>query len=291
MTNFKDIILGHNSLFGINHLDNEIGRKKLITKFSDLNKVKDIINFSFENNLKNLMISTVDETKFLIPKLNEDKKLKDGLGLFILLPYINKYVRKTNELGIIGAMKDALSQQSIFEKFKISYDIMKFLSNTNYKEIIPLLIKFEMSPFKNSFIKSVILHDSLTDILVSLGRHDIINFYCEFIKKNYSCTPGFATKNLISFLKLVDEQKIGDISILTHINKIGYEMNPNQKNVEEAIKKTKNNIICMSILASGYLNINEGLDYVKKQNINNNLSTVIGCSSEKHILEYVKKVS
>ena len=169
--------------------------------------------------------------------------------------------------------------------------MMKFLSNIDYKEIIPSLIKFEMGPFKSSFIKSVILHDSLTDILVSLGRHDIIKFYCEYIKKNYSCTPGFATKNLISFLKLVEDEKIENISILTHVNKIGYEMNPNQKNVEDVIKSTKNNIICMSILASGYLNIEEGLNYVKKQNINNNLSTVIGCSSEKHILEYVKQVN
>lgn len=291
MNNLKNIILGHNSFFGINHFDNEIGRKKLITEFNNLEKISRIINFSFENNLRNFMISTVDETKSLIPKINESKKIKDELGLFILLPYINKYVRKTNELGILGVMKDVLSQQNIMDKVKISFDLMKFLSNIDYKEIIPTLIKFEMSSFKKSLVKSVILHDSLTDILVSLGRFDIILFYYEYVRKNYSCTPGFATKNLSSFLNLLKNKNIDDIYILTHVNKIGYEMNPNQTIVEEEIKKTKMNVICMSILASGYLNPAEALNYIKSLNINSNLSTVIGCSTKKHILEYINYAS
>jgi hypothetical protein len=291
VNNLKNIILGHNSFFGINHFDNEIGRKKLITEFNNLEKISRIINFSFENNLRNFMISTVDETKSLIPKINESKKIKDELGLFILLPYINKYVRKTNELGILGVMKDVLSQQNIMDKVKISFDLMKFLSNIDYKEIIPTLIKFEMSSFKKSLVKSVILHDSLTDILVSLGRFDIILFYYEYVRKNYSCTPGFATKNLSSFLNLLKNKNIDDIYILTHVNKIGYEMNPNQTIVEEEIKKTKMNVICMSILASGYLNPAEALNYIKSLNINSNLSTVIGCSTKKHILEYINYAS
>ena len=59
-------------------------------------------------------------------------------------------------------------------------------------------------------------------------------------------------------------------------------MNTSQKIVEEAIKNTKQKIICMGVLVSDYLNIEEGLDYVKNLN-NKNLSTVIGCSSSKHI--------
>jgi len=41
-----------------------------------------------------------------------------------------------------------------------------------------------------------------------------------------------------------------------------------------------------SVLASGYLDIEVGLDYVKNLN-NKNLSTVISCSSSKHISEYI----
>ena len=106
------------------------------------------------------MISTVDESKDLIIEINKDKKLKDELGIYVLLPYINKYVRKSNELGIIGVIKDVVSQQSLIDNIKIGFDMVKFLSTIDYQKIIPTLIKFEMSSFKNSNVKSIILHDS-----------------------------------------------------------------------------------------------------------------------------------
>ena len=287
----KEIILGHNSFFGINHLDNEKGRKKLLNNFNRLENISKIIKFSFNNNLKNLMISTVDESKDLIIEINKDKKLKDELGIYVLLPYINKYVRKSNELGIIGVIKDVVSQQSLIENVKIGFDMVKFLSTIDYQKIIPTLIKFEMSSFKNSNVKSIILHDSLTDILISLKRIDVVLFYYEFVKKTYNCRPGFATKNLNNFLNLIKDKNLDDIFILTHVNKIGYEMNPDKEIIEEKIKNTKIDIICMSILASGYLKPEEALNYIKSLNINSNLSTVIGCSTENHILEYIKYVN
>ena len=169
--------------------------------------------------------------------------------------------------------------------------MVKFLSTVDYQKIIPTLIKFEMSSFKNSYVKSIILHDSLTDILVSLKRTDVLLFYYEFVKKKYNCRPGFATKNLNNFLNLIQDKNLNDIFILTHVNKIGYEMNPNKVIIEEKIVNTKIDIICMSILASGYLKPEEALNYIKSLNINSNLSTVIGCSTENHILEYIKYVN
>lgn len=68
-------------------------------------------------------------------------------------------------------------------------------------------------------------------------------------------------------------------------------MNPNKVIIEEKIVNTKIDIICMSILASGYLKPEEALNYIKSLNINSNLSTVIGCSTENHILEYIKYVN
>ena len=62
--------------------------------------------------------------------------------------------------------------------------MVKFLSTIDYQKIIPTLIKFEMSSFKNSNVKSIILHDSLTDILISLKRIDVVLFYYEFVKKH-----------------------------------------------------------------------------------------------------------
>ena len=286
MNKINEIILGHNSFYGINHLDSEIGKKKLIDQFDNDNKIVKLLNFANEKSLNNLMISTVEESQSLIEEINKDIKLKNDLNFFVLLPYINKYVRKTNELGIMGTLKEIILSQNIKKNLKVGLDFLSFVSTSDYKAIVSNLIDFELSHFMKNNIKSVILHDSLTDILVALNRLDIIVYYNDYVKKKCGCSAGFATKNLLHFNKLIKDANLEDIYILTHVNKIGFEMNPSQKIVEEAIKNTKQKIICMSVLASGYLNIEEGLDYVKNLN-NKNLSTVIGCSSSKHISEYI----
>ena len=286
MNKITEIILGHNSFYGINHLDSEIGKKKLINEFDSDKKIINLLKFANENNLNNLMLSTVEESKSLIEEINRDIKLKKDLNFFVLLPYINKYVRKTNELGIMGTLKEIILNQNIKKNLMVGLDFLNFVSTSDYKSIVNNLIDFELSHFMKNNIKSVILHDSLTDILIALKRLDIIEYYNEYIKKKCGCPAGFATKNLFHFNELTKNANLDDIYILTHDNKIGFEMNPSQKIIEDTIKKTKQKIICMSVLASGYLNIDEGLDYIKNLD-NRNLSTVIGCSSTKHILEYI----
>lgn len=286
MNKINEIILGHNSFYGINHLDSEIGKKKLINQFDSDKKIIDLLKFANENNLKNLMISTVEESQSLIEKINKDPELKNDLNFFVLLPYINKYVRKTNELGIMGTLKEIILNQNIKKNLSVGLDFINFVSTSDYKAIVSNLIDFELRHFMKNNIKCVILHDSLTDILVALNRLDIIEYYNEYIKKKFGCLVGFATKNLLHFNKLTENAKLDDIYILTHVNKIGFEMNPSQKIIEETIANTKHKIICMSVLASGYLKMEEGIDYIKNLD-NKNLSTVIGCSSSKHISEYI----
>ena len=167
------------------------------------------------------MISTVDESKNLIEEINKDQDLKTNLNFFVLLPYINKYVRKTNELGIIGVLKETINNQNIL---KLGMDALSFISSADYKKIVSNLIDFEIKPFVNNNIKCVILHDSLTDILVALKKKDVLDFYDEYIKTNLIVKWLFL-KNLPQFLDLVGENSYKDTSILTHVNKIGYEMN------------------------------------------------------------------
>ena len=173
MSKIKEIILGHNSFFGINHLDNETGRQKLIKKFGGSKNIIEILNYSVERKLNNFMISTVDESKNLIEEINKDQDLKTNLNFFVLLPYINKYVRKTNELGIIGVLKETINNQNIL---KLGMDALSFISSADYKKIVSNLIDFEIKPFVNNNIKCVILHDSLTDILVALKKKRCIRF-------------------------------------------------------------------------------------------------------------------
>ena len=199
MNKINEIILGHNSFYGINHLDSEIGKKKLINQFDNDKKIIKLLQFANQNNLNNLMISTVEESQSLIEEINKDIKLKNDLNLFVLLPYINKYVRKTNELGIMGTLKEIILKQDIKKNLKVGLDFLNFVSTSDYKAIVSNLIDFELSHFMRNNIKCVILHDSLTDILVALNRLDIIEYYNEYIKKKMWLSRRFCNKKFTSF--------------------------------------------------------------------------------------------
>ena len=125
MNKITEIILGHNSFYGINHLDSEIGKKKLINEFDSDKKIINLLKFANENNLNNLMLSTVEESKSLIEEINRDIKLKKDLNFFVLLPYINKYVRKTNELGIMGTLKEIILNQNIKKNLMVGLDFLE----------------------------------------------------------------------------------------------------------------------------------------------------------------------
>ena len=92
--------------------------------------------------------------------------------------------------------------------------------------------------------------------------------------------PGLAASSLV-----FENINLKNSYILTHVNKIGFEMHPSKKSVEQAINDSKFEIICMSVLASGALELSSALKYLEGLN-SNKLSTVIGCSTKNHIEEY-----
>ena len=66
-------------------------------------------------------------------------------------------------------------------------------------------------------------------------------------------------------------------------------MNPSQKEVESTIQASELEIICMSVLASGVLDLTSAIQYLESLNVKR-LSAVIGCSSKNtlKILQYTK---
>ena len=277
------LILGHNSFFGINHLDAKKGRERFC-EFADNNKKIDFIEKAYKQNVQSFMMSTVDGADEFIKELNK-REFSKNLGLNILLPYINKYVRQSNEFGLLGLLKKILKKNTTFVNLKIGLDLATFIINSDYKKIISSLIDIELSIFKKNKLDTIILHDALTDIIVAIKRLDILEFFYNYIKKKYSCTPGFATKNLPNFLNFI-QGNFKDIKILTHVNKIGFNMNPNINLAEEALKKNNRTIICMSVLASGCLSPEEASKYLNTLNIRKEV--VFGCSTEDHLKSFVK---
>jgi hypothetical protein len=278
------LILGHNSFFGINHADYEKGKNTSEQFINNYKKIIEIIDFAKMKGLNNFMISTLDESKYLIDELEKSNLLKE-MNFYILLPYINKYVRKSNEIGLIGIIKEQLTKASLKENLKHSLNLSTYFLDFDYKKILTSLVEIELQTFEKVNKKIVILHDALTDILLSLKRVDIFEYFIELIENKYKCQAGFATKNFVDLDNLFRILTI-NTTILTHANQIGFNMNPGKSQVENSFKTTSNKIILMSVLASGYLKPEIAIKYVKNLGLSD-FELVIGSSRKEHIAEII----
>ena len=190
------LILGHNSFFGINHADYDKGKYTSEQFINNYKKMIEVIDFANSNEINNFMISTLDESKFLIDELEKSDLLKK-MSFYILLPYINKYVRKSNEIGLIGIIKEQLAKASLSKNLKHSVNLSTYFLNFDFKKILSSLVDIELQSFEKVNKKIVILHDALTDILLSLKKVEIFEFFIELVEKNINAKQDLQLKTLL----------------------------------------------------------------------------------------------
>ena len=80
---------------------------------------------------------------------------------------------------------------------------------------------------------------------------------------------------------------LSDIIIMTPFNSIGFQMNPSRQSCEECLSKMNDaNVIAMSILAGGYLSLDQATTYIKT--LSKLSGVVIGVSTADHAGENVQ---
>lgn len=94
------------------------------------------------------------------------------------------------------------------------------------------------------------------------------------------------TRNFARFSDFITTTDVSmkDLVIMTPFNKAGFQMNPSRESCEERLPKLpESRVIAMSVLASGYLGLDEAIKYLKV--LPKQVSCVVGVSSESHARE------
>jgi hypothetical protein len=115
--------------------------------------------------------------------------------------------------------------------------------------------------------------------------------YIDFLLKS-KIRPGFETRNFPYLVEKFTEWHINmsEITIAASFNKVGFQMNPSQKDCENALLSVScAEIIALSILASGYLKPSEAINYLRT--LPNLKGVVAGVSKERHAEETFKLLS
>lgn len=273
------VFLGDNAFFGVNHLSQEIARNKAENS-QNFNNILAVINTALDNGVKNVVFSTHPELKDLITFLKNNSNVMEQINIHLILPYAQGYVSKVNENGMINTLTDVLGAVRFRKKIQILAKGGIGVIKNNFYDLFKVLIDIEMAKLENSKIKTVFLHDVVTDLALGLGVKKVLHVFKEHIEKNHKLEVGVVTKNFPLLVSKMKEWNINFPIVMTSFNKIGFQMNPSQELCEKSLAEYDGKVIAMSVLAGGYIELEESIQYISSLPKINTL--VIGTSSVEH---------
>lgn len=276
--NINQVILGDNQFFGVNHMSQDKGTQTY-EQFKDINEIMRIMHYALEKGVTGVMFSTHPSMDKICDMIREDPTLKNNFSIYVNVPYIIKYVSMVTEMGMYNTMKTVLESQKDTGRTKF---LMKSGWNAitlNFMGIFERLIDVELAPFHDLNVKSIFLHNTLCDLILSYNMADIVKEFDSYIKNHYHAIPGYGTLNFAKFSKFMDANGLEDSLIMASFNKLGFLMNPGRDECVEALKDTKHTVLAMATLASGRLKPHEAYEYLSKIGIKN---VIVGLSSQTH---------
>ena len=152
-------------------------------------------------------------------------------------------------------------------------------------------LDLELQPYlnakpENSHIRSVLLHEVVTDLCLGLRNVGMLDAFAQHVREKYHASPGFVTYNLVRFVEVFRQARLAleDITIMTPFNSIGYQMSQSRQSCESCLARlNQGEVIAMSILAGGYLPLGEAVDYIRT--LENLSGVAVGGSSSQHVHE------
>lgn len=284
---FEKIILGHNPLFGVDHLSQEKGNQKELL-FEDRCLLEEILSYCQELGVNAMMMSTHPRADIIVNILKGNANLKK-IKIYPLLPYIAKYVRQANEKGLPNILLDVLSKAKFSQKFSLMLNGVQGFIGRDIEKMISLLVDIEFMTFNALNIGAIFIHDSLTDLALGLGAESLLESFKDHVENHYKVPAGFITKNVSNFREKVEKRGWSDYLVMASINKTGFFVNPDLQTTVAAIEKPGMNFMGMSTLSGGALTPDEAYKYLGS--IKNLHSVVVGMSQKNHIRETINAIN
>ena len=284
----KLLLVGDNPFHGISHLSQERVRDRG-NSITTATYAAGLVATSVENGANGFMFSVSDTTLSILRMVKSPKN--NPLNLYALVPYAYEYVRLATHAGGISGLARQFARQVAFSgNFKVAALGLKGILRTDLQELMKAYLAYEISRIRssakrNGVLRSVLLHEVITDMALALDLDWLFKSYIGFIRQ-YGITPGFETRNFAYLVKRFKEWNLdfSEILIATPFNKIGFQMNPSIEECERALAKVpESNVIAMSVLAAGYLKLPEATEYIKT--LPNLKGLVVGVSKERQACE------
>jgi hypothetical protein len=283
------LLVGDNPFHGISHLSQQ-NVKNRGAEITHAKYASDIVKTSIENGANGFMFS-VSETTLSIIHMLPEKEPKEQLNLYALVPYAYEYVRlATHEGGLPGLAKRFAKEVLQSGNLKTVGVGLRGVLTSDPMDVMKAYLSYEIIRIKASaknrgVLRSVLLHEVITDMAIALNLESLIKSYINFMN-DHGIEPGFETRNFSYLVKKFEEWDISfeGLVLAAPFNKVGFYMNPDKHECEKALLDVSGStVIVMSILAAGYLKPMEAINYIRGlPNVN---AIVVGISTEQQARE------
>ncbi len=278
----EQIILGDNQFWGVNHASQDKGRETG-ERFRDVQEIQKMLHLALDNGVTGVMLSTHPMIYEITDMMRHDARLKNGMRIYVNLPYIFKYIRMASESGIVQSLKNTLGGQGPFGSLLFLLKSTRGVLTGDYLSLTNRLVDIELNPFHGLNVKAIFLHNALTDLALAYGMSEVLTNFYYYVKKKHGAIPAFGTLNLPALDKMFTASSMPPTLIMAAVNKNGFLMNPSRQECEKTIAETKHTILAMGTLASGTLKPNEAYAYLSSLPKINHV--VIGASTKEHAEE------
>jgi len=275
-----ELILGHNQFIGISHISEERSRERE-KRFSDVKNIYKVVEKAVDLGYKGMIIETHPR---MLEFIKYYKKINTfDIDFYLQVPYVQGYIQKMNEKGLSGLVSEIVQRGGIGSASVMALKNIMHLAKKDYLSMAISALQLEVAPFKDIKIKSMLLHNVITDLLLSLQMKDILSEYNRYVEDKLKIKPGFITLNFPLFKNSLEKWNMKPSLVMTPLNPGGYDMNPSKKIVETAIEKYNGEIMAMNILGGGAFDVGKAYGYLKS--FSNIKFCTVGASSKLHLTD------
>jgi len=234
------LLVGDNPFHGISHLSQERARER--TNFEEGNnaeKAANLVRLAVQNGASGFMFSVSETTLSILNYLRQNEE-KMELSLYPIVPYAYEYVRLAAQIGgVSGLAKNVTKQIITSANFKAgAYGLYGILKDFDLSSLLKAYIYYELERIKEAAgkktpMKSILLHEIITEMGLALNMDKLFKSYVKFIS-GLGMQAGFETRNFAFLVNKFREWQIdfGKVTIASSFNEVGFQMNPSKSEFE-----------------------------------------------------------
>jgi len=265
------LLVGDNPFQGVSHLS----QTRAVSRTEDLTDpgyAARLISSSIENSADGFMFTFNSKTIPILRELRKNHTSKH-IDLYALIPDAGDFVRIVAFSGGVLGLGRKLARDVILSNNWRSFSYLTAgILSRNPGTLLKSYLAYEAGRLRSTAgngmsLASLMLHETLCDMSLALNLEWVFHEYIS-IAKSLKTKPGFETRNLPYLVNKFEDWRINlkDTVIAAPLNAVGFQMCPSKEQSEMVLSRLRGaEVIAFSVLAAGYIQPEEALNYISRQ--------------------------